>query len=154
MSRPRLPPPAHTHLWAPRAPVQPLCPPSTPFPDPGPPHGSPARRLIQLGAHCKHAALAHRSHGHPALVVPPKPARTLPCSPAGPALSLLVNTHAHPVWGRHRHSPPPAAGTRRGAVTSAHRPISWHGPTGPLQHPRTLRLPASPFAKSQVVAVS
>ena len=53
--------PAHAHSQIPWAPAQPLCPPSTPCPDPSPshpPHGSLAHQLDQLSAWCKHATLA------------------------------------------------------------------------------------------------
>lgn len=109
--------------------------------DPGPLtlYGSPAYRLVQLGAHCKHAPLAHWPMGTlQASVSPSKPAPTLSacvtplprpkasCLLPGPASHLLGNTYTHLGWGGH---------SQHHDETSVHCPISWHHCTSTLNTP-------------------
>ena len=85
-----------------------------------PPHGSPTRWLVHLGAPCKQAALMHLSCRHPTLAHFPRcqhgpSAHLIPQS--GPEAPLVTGwsslkfagectcaPRAHQLWGRYRHS--------------------------------------------------
>lgn len=100
-----------------------------------------------------------QNHHQPSAQLTPLPRPGDSYSPTGPASCLPVDTHAHPTHARSGEDtdpcpPPPAAGTRLWAVSPAHRPISWHRPTDPFQHPGPSLFPASPVAKSWFAAVT